>query len=108
MLRKQWITIAKAVPQTTGFETRTQYTTRTDHIASIYPLTDGVSVQMYGLRSDDTRLLILHYTAEIGELDGVWLPGENLDSGPVWEAFSVTEHLRHKSVTIRKRVTIGG
>lgn len=108
MLRKQRITIAKAAPKTVGFETRTQYTTRTECFASIYPLTDGVSVQMYGLRPDDTRLLILQHTAEIGELDGVWLPGDDLGSEPVWEAISVAEHLRHKSVTVRKRVTIGG
>ena len=108
MLRRQKIRIASGYPATERHETRTEYGTPYDAFASIYPQSDGMTAQMYGLHPDDIRLLILPRQYEIKALDGVWLPGDDLGMPPQWEVIGAPVYSRHTSVTLRRRVIFGG
>lgn len=108
MLRKQRVLIAPSYPVTQGHETKTEHGEPYEAVASIYPQGDGITAQIYGLRPDEMRLMILPRSVEIKALDGVWLPGDDPCSPAPWEVTGAPIYARHITATLKRRVNFGG
>lgn len=104
MLRKQGVYIACHEPVTRNHETVIEYGEPVECWASVYPQGDALSAQIYGLRPDDMRMLILPRYTQINEYDGVWLPGDDLAAPPPWEVTGAPVYSRHITATLKKRV----
>lgn len=72
-------------------------------VASVYPITNAVVAQMYGVTPDALCRLIMERGADIALEDGVWLEAAT-DTPPDWSVVSVLKWPRHTEVTIKKVV----
>lgn len=68
--------------------------------ATVLPLSDHRSVEMYGERANSMMRVITKTPLKKGQ--GVWLPGETGEE-PVWTVTSTEDWTQHQSVTIEVR-----
>jgi hypothetical protein len=71
--------------------------------ATVLPLGDGISAELYGERSTSMRKLIADKPDGLEVNNGVWLPGET-GAEPPWRIVSVEAWPNHTEATIEKRV----
>lgn len=71
--------------------------------ATVLPLGDGISAELYGERSTAMRRIIADKPDGLTVNNGVWLPGETGDE-PTWRIVSVETWPNHTEATIEKRV----
>lgn len=70
--------------------------------ATVLPLGDGISAELYGERATSMRRLIADKPDGLEVNNGVWLPGETGE--PPWRIVSVETWPNHTEATIEKRV----
>lgn len=71
--------------------------------ATVLPLGDGISAELYGERSTAMRRIIADKPDGLVVNNGVTLPGESGD--PPWRIVSVETWPNHTEATIEKRVS---
>lgn len=75
----------------------------TEARASVFPMGDGVSAELYGERATNMRRIVIDKPISIEVNSGVWLPGET-DKEPPWRIVSVQTWPNHTEATLEKRV----